>query len=100
MEELSGILMLPSLAVLGWQAYSWLRTGHWTALPIAKAFEYLEWPIPATTWGGLQKIIDWIFDIPLSLTLFVLAFIVLVIGAILQDLYENYQANRARLRQR
>jgi ABC-type cobalamin transport system permease subunit len=94
MEQIYGLLILIGPSTLAWQGYSWLRTGIWTALPISKAFQYFEWPIPITSWLGLQKIIDWIFDIPTSVAVFVLSFIVMVFCAIVQALLENYLANR------
>jgi ABC-type cobalamin transport system permease subunit len=94
MEQIYGLLMLIGPAILAWQGYSWLKTGIWTALPISKTFTYFEWPMPSTNWLGLQKIIDWVFDIPTSLAVFVLSFIVMVICAIAHSLVENYLANQ------
>jgi hypothetical protein len=96
MGELYGLVLLAGPAILAWQGYSWLRTGIWTALPISKTFAYFELPVPSTNWLGLQRIIDWIFDIPSSLAVFVLSFIVVIICALVEALYDNYEANRAR----
>jgi hypothetical protein len=93
MEQIYGLLILIGPAILAWQGYSWLRTGIWTALPISKAFQYFEWPIPSTSWLGLQKIIDWIFEIPTSVAVFILSFVIMVFCAIAQSLLENYLAN-------
>jgi hypothetical protein len=97
MEQIYGLVILVGPAILAWQGYSWLKTGIWTALPISKTFTYFEWPIPSTSWLGLQKIIDSIFDIPTSAAVFVLSVIVLVVCAIIQALAENYLANRKRV---
>jgi hypothetical protein len=97
MEQIYGLAILTGPAILAWQGYSWLRTGIWTALPISKTFTYFEWPIPSTSWLGLQKIIESIFDIPTSAAVFILSFIVLVVCAIIQVLAENYLANRNRV---
>jgi hypothetical protein len=94
MEQIYGLVILIGPAILAWQGYGWLRTGIWTALPISKTFAYFEWPMPSTGWLGLQKIIDSIFDIPTSVAVFVLSFIVMVFCAIVQSLFENYLANR------
>jgi hypothetical protein len=66
MDELFGFVLIAGPAILAWQGYSWLRTGVWTALPLSKVFAYFEWPIPSTDWMGVQKIIDAIFDLPVS----------------------------------
>jgi hypothetical protein len=50
--------------------------------------------MPSTNWLGLQKIIDWIFDVPTSVAVFILSFIVLVVLVIAQGLLENYMSNR------
>ena len=94
MEQLYGFVLLAGPIIIGWQSYSWLRTGVWTALPISKAFQYFEWPIPSTSWLGLQKLIGWVFDIPTSLAVFVLSIIVVMICSIIEALFENYLANR------
>jgi hypothetical protein len=94
MEQIYGLLILIGPAILAWQGYSWLRTGIWTVLPVSKTFQCFEWPLPSTSWLGLQKIFDWIFDIPTSLAVFVLSFVVVIILGIVQVLLETYFANR------
>jgi len=94
MEQVYGSLLLIGPAILAWQGYSWLRTGVWTALPISKTVSYFEWPLPSTNWLGLQKIIDWMFDLPTSGTVFVLSFVLMVICLLLQVEFEKYVANR------
>jgi ABC-type cobalamin transport system permease subunit len=94
MEQIYGLLILIGPAIFAWQGYNWLRTGIWMALPVSRTFNYFEWPLPSTSWLGLQKIIDWIFDIPTSVAVFALTFIVAIICAIAQSLLENYIANR------
>lgn len=41
-------------------------------------------PLPMVSWIGLQKIIDWLLDIPTSLILFVLSIIVVAICAMIE----------------
>jgi hypothetical protein len=96
MEQIYGWVILIGPAILAWQGYSWLRTGVWTALPLSKTFNYFEWPIPSTNWLGFQKIIDWIFDIPTSMAVLVLSFVVLVICAFLQVSIEKHLDDRNR----
>jgi hypothetical protein len=84
MEQIYGLVIFIGPAILCWQGYSWLRTGIWTALPISKTFSYFEWPLPSTSWLGLQKMLDWIFDIPTSLAALVLSLLILVLCAFAQ----------------
>jgi hypothetical protein len=95
-EQLYGLVLWASPLIIGWQCYSWLRTGVWTALPMSKAFTYFEWPIPSTNWLGFQKIIDWVFDIPTTLVVLALSLLFVIICAMVEALYDNYQSNRAR----
>jgi hypothetical protein len=50
--------------------------------------------VPSTSWLGLQKVLDWFFDIPTSLAAFVISLLVLVLCALAQGLIENYFDNR------
>ncbi|MBR1204475.1 MULTISPECIES: hypothetical protein [unclassified Bradyrhizobium] len=59
-----GFLLIGS-CVPAYQAVLWLQTGHWTPLPISYGIQFLGWHVPSTTWVGAQKIIDWLFDLPL-----------------------------------
>jgi hypothetical protein len=84
MEALYGYFMLPGPALLVWQAYRWLKDGYWTAVPVSKALIYMGCPPPMVSWVGLQKIIDWLLNIPTSLILFVLSIIVVAICALIE----------------
>jgi len=84
MEALYGYLLLPGPALLVWQAYRWLKDGYWTEVPASTALTYMGCPLPMVSWIGLQKIIDWLLDIPTSLILFVLSIIVVAICAMIE----------------
>jgi hypothetical protein len=93
-NPLYGYALLPAPGILVWQCYDWLRTGSWTPIPLSKAFTYFQWPMPHTSWVGLQSIINWLFDIPASLVVFLVSLLVLVVFAIIGELSSRYQANR------
>lgn len=93
MEELSGIFLLPSFGIFGWQAYHWLKDGFWTPLPISTLFTYNDWPLPQVSWHGVQKIIDWLLDTPSSLVAFLLGILV-VIGALVEGLLQNSNSGK------
>jgi hypothetical protein len=84
MEALYGYLLLPGPALLVWQAYRWLKDGYWTEVPASTALTYMGCPLPMVSWIGLQKIIDWLLDIPTSLILFGLSIIVVAICAMIE----------------
>jgi hypothetical protein len=48
-----------------YQSFMWLQSGAWVPLPIAPGIQLLGWKVPSTDWVGLQKIISWLFDLPL-----------------------------------
>ena len=93
-NPLYGYLLLPGPAIVAWRSYSWLRTGMWTPIPVSKVFTYCEWPIPRTSWLGLQSIITWLFDTPASFVVFILSLVLMVVCAIIGALFERYQTNR------
>jgi hypothetical protein len=93
-NPLYGYALLLGPAIVAWQAYSWLRTGIWTPIPASRMFNYFGWPIPHTSWLGLQSIIDWLFNIPASLVVFLTSFLFIVVCFVSVALFQNYQANR------
>jgi hypothetical protein len=52
--------------ILCWQALFWLKNGHWYPISLTTAFTYMQWDYPYTQWQGVQQIIDYFFDLPLS----------------------------------
>ncbi|WP_024521115.1 hypothetical protein [Bradyrhizobium sp. Tv2a-2] len=54
-----------ALCFPAYQALIWLQSGNWWPLPISHGIEFLGWHVPVTQWVGAQKIIDWLFDLPL-----------------------------------
>ena len=65
-------LMLAALAVLAYQCWQWLQLGYWTPLPLS------AWvPVPEMSWKGLQKIVAFLLDTPLSVASFLAGFFVI-----------------------
>lgn len=69
------------LAIIAYQAYFWLRYGHWKPIPNEMAFQYfnvnltfIEGP---KMWLGLAKIIKFFLALPLSLTVPVITILML-----------------------
>lgn len=74
-ESLAVIIAVPMFigpCIFGWQIINWLQTAKWKPITIANTFEYFEWPQPHFAWLGFQKIANLVFDLPLSLTSFLI----------------------------
>lgn len=68
--------MTASLLVIGWQAYVWLKTGHWPNIPLASAIapvfsgsDFWIWFVAPHSWQGLHGIVKFLFELPLFLWL-------------------------------
>ncbi|MBR1147079.1 hypothetical protein [Bradyrhizobium sp. AUGA SZCCT0431] len=77
-----GLMLFTGPGVLAYQGYPWLQSGIWTPLPISLVFDYFSWPHRLKGWIGLQSMIDWLLDCPLSLLVFLLSLVAIVIGAV------------------
>jgi len=95
MGEFYGIFLLPGPAILCWQAFQWLREGHWTPLPVSKLFTYNDIPLPHVSWLGAQKIIDWLLDIPLSFVAFILGVLMVVVLVVVEELVRKARSDDA-----
>ena len=63
---------LGGAGVLAYQIIDWLKTGEWFPVPVWKIFELMGSDlsfIPEIEWRGLQKILLWLLDLPLSIAL-------------------------------
>ena len=53
------------------QGVRWLVTGHWYALPLSRALEWLGvyWvPLAeSSNWAGVSNVLHWLFDLPTAL---------------------------------
>jgi hypothetical protein len=77
-------LLLTCLGIIGWQCLSWLRAGHWTPLAIRDGWHWLGIAEPATSWLGVNEIIDMALNGPLSFGVFVAGLSLLaVFGAVM-----------------
>ena len=68
---LCGILIGPGIII--WQGFKWLQLGQWISIPVSSVLIEFDIPYPDTKWSGIQTIMEWILDFPLSLTFFFLS---------------------------
>lgn len=68
------------VAVLGYQAFYWLKTAEWRPLPFSAFVDYFGIDMTEVffrmSWSGLASIMLWIFDLPMSVMVPVLIFLV------------------------
>jgi hypothetical protein len=60
--------LILTLCIPAYQALLWLQSGYWTPVSIIAGCRYMSWlgwHVPKTDWVGLQKVIDWLLDLPL-----------------------------------
>jgi hypothetical protein len=65
--------------IVVWQLFEWLKTGAWHPVPVTAAFDFFKVGHPVTNWAGVQKMIEWGLDLPLSVVTFLAAMTVLVL---------------------
>ncbi|MFN3558954.1 MAG: hypothetical protein ACK4UQ_06670 [Brevundimonas sp.] len=63
------MIALGPLGMLGWQCLTWLQNGYWDKWPISRALAGINIDEPAVSWGGVQKIIHFLFQMPTSVGL-------------------------------
>jgi hypothetical protein len=68
----SGAIIFSPVIALGYQVVHWLKHGSWLPMPLSMGTDYLGITPPRAAWVGVQKVVDWILDLPLSLALFVI----------------------------
>ena len=89
-EELGFVLigsgLLVAIGVLAYQGIQWLRLAVWTPLPLALAWDAASIPRPHVTWLGVQTILDWVLDLPLSflsLGVVLIGFLLVSVGVVM-----------------
>lgn len=61
------------LFILAWQSLHWLKFGVWEPWSVWRAASYLGWRPPEVEWIGVQKVLWWLLELPLSLAIPLLA---------------------------
>ena len=66
----SALGFFAAFVLLGCQAFLWLKVGQWAPIPISSVLNKLNINynlVVDISWAGVQKILIWILDLPLSL---------------------------------
>ena len=61
------IAALPGPAVVAYQIARWSKEGVWFSIPASYLLRAMNVSRPETSWIGVQKILDWLLNLPLSL---------------------------------
>jgi hypothetical protein len=82
---IAGFLLISAgFVTLGYQCVLWLQHGYWIPLAMREAKSIFDGSAPFNDptfiWLGVQKIVAWILDVPLSAGLIVLGFCSVVTG--------------------
>ncbi len=80
---------LGALTVLGFQVYSWAKSGEWTPIPVSMIAGFLlGHPLlgdELSGWKGIARIVQWIMDLPISGVLFAMGVCLIPGFAIAED---------------
>ena len=66
------MVLLGPVLMIGWQCLTWLQNGYWDAWPLSRSLASVGIYEPLTTWGGVQKIVHFLFELPTAFGLSVL----------------------------
>ncbi|MGY4227758.1 hypothetical protein ACVMIH_005119 [Bradyrhizobium sp. USDA 4503] len=76
-------------AVIAYQGLLWLQNGVWTPFAIRDALAIIHLgatiPDPSLSWIGVQKIVVWLLDFPLSIGLIVSGWLTCIGGVGILD---------------
>jgi hypothetical protein len=95
---LAGFLI--AACIVGWQVLQWLQLGEWVPVSVVDALPFFGVEYPHAKWLGVQKIMEQIVALPLSM------FVILVFGiaawffSYLARDYEEAQRKVAYLKER
>ncbi len=86
-----GCSVVAAVGILGFQIFVWAKSGEWISIPIAYGLALIgidTAPIyDPTNWVGLASLARWFVDLPLSVLLPILGF--LIFGSVSQIIDEN-----------
>ena len=80
---LAGLLLIMiSLAAIGYQLFLYLQNGSWTSMQLRIFLQYSPYPFYAwvlnpESWLGLHKAVTWLLGIPLAFACFILGYLLI-----------------------
>lgn len=76
---IGALLCLAAAAVFAYQFYMWLKTGAWVSMPVHVLLSWFGFDPSSVSnigWKGVQQVVLWLLDLPLSLVFVFFAFAV------------------------
>ena len=81
MKLIGGMIFIGGFMILLAQFVYWLKAGIWIPVDLWRILtEVGAGQISLPSWRGVQKILDWILDLPASLSLMIAGLLLQVIG--------------------
>lgn len=73
--------VMGGLGIVGYQCFLWLRFGEWIKIPASTIIplKLVGWAYMGSEWLGIKKIVIWITELPLSLFVFIVGFLISII---------------------
>src|SRR6185437_1189511 len=68
-----GLSALAAVVIVSLQCFGWLHDGYWTPHFLGEIWFLVGLPYPQISWVGVQRIVLWILNLPLSLSLMMVA---------------------------
>lgn len=75
------LMLIVTLCIIIYEAYVWLKMGVWPDIPLSTTLYYLNLSYPRVEWLGIQKIIDWLLNGPISAWSFFVGLLLIFIGS-------------------
>lgn len=76
-------LVIP-IGIVGYQTFTWLQTGQWVSFPVRWLWHNAQ-TSPHVSWVGVQAMLDWALDLPISgasVFILVIALCIVVSGSL------------------
>lgn len=91
--HLGSLTAVIGFGFIGYQCILWLRDGYWTPIPISVYFPQDPWA-DWTGAVGIKRIIDWLYDLPVSWSLIVIGTICMGIAALAHEAFDARIASK------
>jgi hypothetical protein len=79
------MVMIAGILIFGYQIIIWLLRGNWFAYSTREFWFNFYLPTATTGWDGIDKIISWISEFPLSVVTFLFGLGIFLMGVIAAD---------------
>lgn len=84
---------ISGVGVLIYQLYLWLKLGEWVSMPLSTLLVWLGFDYSSITniaWVGVQKLVVWCLDLPLSIAAIMLGFAIgYLVGFLVTSINEH-----------